>query len=224
MNEPLSTEKKTINKAAKERQFKGMSLSERKLARREKLIEAGIEAYGTHGFFSVTVKDICNEAKLTERYFYESFKKSEELFQVIFLQLIEQLQQTVMQGVMQAAPDPKNMIRGGLTAIFTMLKNDPRVARIIYIDAMLVQELHNHATIHETMGRFDRLIYSFVTLMMPHIERSEQEISLVATGLNGYVTQIAVRWVMGGFKQSLEEIVSACEIVFISLIDSFSSK
>ena len=42
MNEPLSTEKKTINKAAKERQFKGMSLSERKLARREKLIEAGI--------------------------------------------------------------------------------------------------------------------------------------------------------------------------------------
>ena len=60
-------------KVVKERQFKGMSLTERKQARREKLIEAGIEAYGTHGFFSVTVKDICNEAKLTERYFYESF-------------------------------------------------------------------------------------------------------------------------------------------------------
>ena len=222
MTESRLAEKKTINKTIKERQFKGMSLSERKLARREKLIEAGIEAYGTHGFFSVTVKDICNEAKLTERYFYESFKKSEELFQVIFLQLIEQLQQTVMQGVMQGAPEPKNMIKGGLTAIFTMLKNDPRVARIIYIDAMLVQELHNHATIHETMSRFDRLIHSFVMLMMPHIERSEQEISLVATGLNGYVTQIAVRWVMGGFKQSLEEIVSACEVVFVSLIDTFS--
>ncbi|MFW2077851.1 TetR/AcrR family transcriptional regulator [Acinetobacter sp. ULE_I010] len=224
MTEQLLTETKTIKKAAKERQFKGMSLSERKLARKEKLIEAGIEAYGNHGFFSVTVKDICNEAKLTERYFYESFKKSEDLFQTIFLQLIEQLQQTVMNGVMQAAPEPKNMIHSGLTAIFTMLKNDPRVARIIYVDAMLVQELHNHATIHETMGRFDRLIHSFVMLMLPQIDRSEQEISLVATGLNGYVTQIAVRWVMGGFKQSLEEIVSACETVFISLIDSFSQK
>lgn len=224
MTEQLLTETKTIKKAAKERQFKGMSLSERKLARKEKLIEAGIEAYGNHGFFSVTVKDICNEAKLTERYFYESFKKSEDLFQTIFLQLIEQLQQTVMNGVMQAAPEPKNMIHSGLTAIFTMLKNDPRVARIIYVDAMLVQELHNHATIHETMGRFDRLIHSFVILMLPQIDRSEQEISLVATGLNGYVTQIAVRWVMGGFKQSLEEIVSACETVFISLIDSFSQK
>ena len=224
MTEQLLTETKTIKKAAKERQFKGMSLSERKLARKEKLIEAGIEAYGNHGFFSVTVKDICNEAKLTERYFYESFKKSEDLFQTIFLQLIEQLQQTVMNGVMQAAPEPKNMIHSGLTAIFTMLKDDPRVARIIYVDAMLVQELHNHATIHETMGRFDRLIHSFVMLMLPQIDRSEQEISLVATGLNGYVTQIAVRWVMGGFKQSLEEIVSACETVFISLIDSFSQK
>lgn len=224
MTEQRLTEKKTIKKATKERQFKGMSLSERKLARREKLIEAGFESYGTHGFFSVTVKDICSEAKLTERYFYESFKKSEDLFQTIFLQLIEQLQQTVMTGVMQAAPDPKNMIRSGLTAIFSMLKDDPRVARIIYVDAMLVQELHNHATIHETMGRFDRLIHSFVTLMLPHIDRSEQEISLVATGLNGYVTQIAIRWVMGGFTQSLEEIVSACETVFISLINSFSSK
>ncbi len=51
MTESRLTEKKTINKTTKERQFKGMSLSERKLARREKLIEAGIAAYGTHGFF-----------------------------------------------------------------------------------------------------------------------------------------------------------------------------
>lgn len=50
MTEQTLTEKKTI-KTTKERQFKGMSLSERKLARREKLIEAGIEAYGNHGFF-----------------------------------------------------------------------------------------------------------------------------------------------------------------------------
>lgn len=38
------------NNKTKERQFKGLSLSERKQLRREKLIEAGIEAYGTHGF------------------------------------------------------------------------------------------------------------------------------------------------------------------------------
>ncbi len=217
-------EKQKQTPKTKERQFKGLSLTERKQARREKLIEAGIEAYGTHGFFAVTVKDICNEAKLTERYFYESFKKSDELFQTIFLTLIDQLQHNVMQAIMQASSDPRKMIEAGLTALLTTLRDNPRMARIIYIDAMLVQELHNQATIHETMLRFDRMIQAFVMLMMPHIDRSEREISFVATGLNGYVTQIAIRWVVSGFKQSMEDVLSSCSIVFLSLLNTFSGK
>ena len=224
ISDELETDKNPIKKMTKERQFKGMSLSERKQARREKLIEAGIETYGTHGFFSVTVKDVCNEAKLTERYFYESFKKSENLFQTIFLQLIEKLQQTLMQAIMQASPDPLKMIDSGMHAFFSMLRDDPRTARIIYIDAMLVQELHNHATIQETMARFDRMIHAFVTLMMPHTHLTEKEISLIATGLNGYVTQVAVRWVMGGFKLPLEEVVQACRVVFLALLETMSKK
>lgn len=218
---PVEKQQKTITK---ERQFKGLSMAERQQARREKLIEAGIQAYGTHGFFSVTVKDICTEAKLTERYFYESFKKSEHLFQTIFLKLIDELQQNVMQAMMQASSDPKKMIEAGLTALLTTLRDNPRMARIIYIDAMLVQELHNQATIHETMGRFDRMIQAFVMLMMPNLSRSAQEISLVSTGLNGYVTQISIRWVMSGFKQSMEEVLSSCSIVFLALFESFSDK
>jgi len=218
---PVEKQQKTMTK---ERQFKGLSMAERQQARREKLIEAGIQTYGTHGFFSVTVKDICTEAKLTERYFYESFKKSEHLFQTIFLKLIDELQQNVMQAMMQASSDPKKMIEAGLTALLTTLRDNPRMARIIYIDAMLVQELHNQATIHETMGRFDRMIQAFVMLMMPNLSRSEQEISLVSTGLNGYVTQIAIRWVMSGFKQSMEEVLSSCSIVFLALFESFSDK
>lgn len=226
MTEPHENLEEQQNKPSKskERQFKGLSLTERKQARREKLIEAGIEAYGTHGFFAVTVKDICNEAKLTERYFYESFKKSDELFQTIFLKLIDQLQHNVIQAIMQASTDPRKMIESGLTALLTTLKDNPGMARIIYIDAMLVQELHNQATIHETMLRFDRMIHAFVMLMMPHIDRSEREISLVATGLNGYVTQIAIRWVVSGFKQSMQEVLSSCSIVFLSLLDTFSEK
>lgn len=167
---------------------------------------------------------MCNEAKLTERYFYESFKKSEDLFQTIFLKQIEILQNNVMQAVMQHTPSPEKMIKAGLTALLHTLKDDPRLARIIYIDAMLVQELHNQATIHETMMRFDRMIQAFVMLASPHIRYSEQELSLVASGLNGYVTQIAIRWVMGGFKESIEDVLSACEIVFLSLVEKFSNR
>jgi len=221
MTDSIDSAAKSRPAKTKERQFKGLSMAERQQARREKLIEAGIEAYGSYGFFSVTVKDICNEAKLTERYFYESFKKNEQLFQTIFLQLIEELQQRVMQAIMQASPNPDKMIEAGLRALLNMLKDDPRVARIIYVDAMLVQELHNQATIQETMLRFDRMIQAFVMLMMPHLSRSQHEVSLIATGLNGYVTQLAIRWVMGGFKQSLEDILAAAQVVFMALLEKF---
>ncbi len=217
-----STSKKKTKTVSKERQFKGLSLSERKEARREKLIEAGIATYGTHGFFSVTVKDVCQEAKLTERYFYESFKKSEDLFQTIFLKMIEELQQNLMQAVIKAAPDPEQMVDAGLRALLSTLKDDPRLARIVYVDAILVQELHNQATIQETLAQFDRMIQAFVMLTMPQIQHNENELSLIATGLNGYVTQIAVRWVMGGFKQSLEQVLAACRIVFLALLAKVS--
>ena len=101
------------------RQFKGLALEERKKIRREKLIEAGLQTYGTLGFFSVTIKDICKEAKLTERYFYESFKRSEELFEAVYLQLINELQQKVVIAVTENLPHQEQMIDAGLTTLFT---------------------------------------------------------------------------------------------------------
>ena len=208
----------------KERQFKGLSLTERKQARREKLIEAGIATYGTQGFFSVTVKDVCNEAKLTERYFYESFKKSEELFQTVFLKMIEKMQTCLTQAVLMAAPEPNNMVTAGLSALLSAIKDDPRMARIIYIDAMLVQDLHNQATIQETLTQFDRIIQGFVMITMPNAPHSAEEVSLMATGLNGYVTHIIIRWVSEGFKQPLEDVLAACCAVFQSFIETTAKK
>ena len=224
MATPEQATDKKKKAATKERQFKGLSLTERKQARRDKLIEAGIATYGTHGFFSVTVKDVCNEAKLTERYFYESFKKSEDLFQTVFLKMIEKMQTCLTQAVLMAAPEPKNMVNAGLSALLNAIKDDPRMARIIYIDAMLVQDLHNQATIQETLTQFDRIIQGFVMITMPNAPQSTEEVSLMATGLNGYVTHIIIRWVSEGFKQPLQDVLFACCAVFLSFIETTSQK
>jgi AcrR family transcriptional regulator len=170
------------------------------------------------------VKDVCNEAKLTERYFYESFKKSEELFQTVFLKMIGKMQTCLSQAVIMAAPEPKNMVTAGLSALLTAIKDDPRMARIIYIDAMLVQDLHNQATIQETLTQFDRIIQAFVMITMPNAPQGNDEVSLMATGLNGYVTHIIIRWVSEDFKQPLDEVLAACCAVFLSFIETTSQK
>ncbi len=51
MTDSIDSAAKSRPSKTKERQFKGLSMAERQQARREKLIEAGIEAYGSYGFF-----------------------------------------------------------------------------------------------------------------------------------------------------------------------------
>lgn len=208
----------TTTKSIKERPFKGISLSERKAIRYEKLIQAGIKIYGTRGFFATTVKDICLEAKLTERYFYESFKKSEQLFQAIFLKLIDELQKNIKQATATNIGDSKAMIEASLSAFLDTLYQNPHMARIIYIDALLVQDLHKQSTIHDTMMRFDQMIQPLLTSTKCNNEQTINEISLIASGLNGYVTQIAIRWVMNNFQQPKDEVLSACLWPFLALV------
>jgi AcrR family transcriptional regulator len=203
---------------ARRRSFRGLSLEQRQQARRERLIEAGLQVYGTQGFLAVTVRDVCTEAKLTERYFYESFKNSEQLFKVIYLQLVERLQRLIMESMMHAAGDPRRMIDAGLQAFLRSLQDDPRMARILFLDAILVHELHGNA-IHDAVARFDRMTQAFIMLMLPHETRSHTQMSLVSTGLNGYVTHIAIRWVLGGFREPLEDVLTACQLVYHAFLD-----
>src|SRR5262245_62037730 len=78
---------------ARKRQYGGHSAEERRLARRERLIEAAIRVYGKVGYRTATVKAVCEAAELTERYFYESFASSEALliaaFETVSYRLID---------------------------------------------------------------------------------------------------------------------------------------
>lgn len=206
----------------KRRSFKGMSLEVRQAERRERLMEAGLQAYGTLGFFSVTVRDVCVEAKLTERYFYESFKNSGALFDAIYMRLVEDLQKHIMTAVMQGAPDPKQMVQLGLTAFFQHLSDDQRVTRILFIDAILVHE-NGGKSIHKAVKRFDLMTQSFITLMIPQAQENMAMISLISTGLTGYVSHLSTRWAISGFKESVDELMAACMVLYEALLSHFQA-
>ncbi|MBK7977635.1 MAG: TetR/AcrR family transcriptional regulator, partial [Deltaproteobacteria bacterium] len=62
------------------RSYRGKAAGDRSAERHRRFVEAGLELFGNHGFSATTVKALCTEAGLTERYFYESFANREELF------------------------------------------------------------------------------------------------------------------------------------------------
>ncbi|MDI9917518.1 TetR family transcriptional regulator, partial [Rhodococcus sp. IEGM 1379] len=65
------------------RRYAGLSGDQRAALRRESLLEAGLEVFSAAGNRGATMTAICAHAKLTERYFYESFTSRDELLQKV---------------------------------------------------------------------------------------------------------------------------------------------
>jgi AcrR family transcriptional regulator len=114
-----------IMTTARARNYAGLSAEERRLARRERLIEGAIRAYGELGYRNTTVKAVCEAAGLTERYFYESFANSEALlvaaFDAVSRRVFTCLEE-VRKGQRGTAEERGHAV---LRAYYQMLKDDP---------------------------------------------------------------------------------------------------
>src|SRR5688572_25842106 len=86
------------------RLYRGASLENRQSERRHKLVAAGMKVMGTVGFHDATVRAICTQAGLTERYFYESFDSLEELLCAVYQAIIDELRGITQQAIANAPP------------------------------------------------------------------------------------------------------------------------
>jgi AcrR family transcriptional regulator len=83
-------------KVTRSRIYGGVKANLRKKERRKKLLEAGLEAFGTKGYAKTNIKMICGIAGLTERYFYESFRSKEDLLCAVYRELIDEGQRDAL--------------------------------------------------------------------------------------------------------------------------------
>ena len=64
--------------------WSGVPLEDRQALRRDELIAAGVHLLGGESGPAVTVRAVCREAELTERYFYESFSDRDEFVRAVY--------------------------------------------------------------------------------------------------------------------------------------------
>src|SRR5215813_5822422 len=123
-----------MTETAGQRHYGGHSTEERRLARRERLIEAATRVYGEVGYRNATVKAVCEAAGLTERYFYESFTNSEALlvsaFETVSRRVFNCLEE-VRKAHSGTAEDCGHAV---LRAYYQTLKDDPDGARLFVIE------------------------------------------------------------------------------------------
>lgn len=205
-------------RAARPRAFRGVPAEQRTRERRDRLLEAGLEQFGTRVYHHVTVRDVCAAAKLTERYFYESFPNLESLFGEIYARLHGELKQLTFMAAAQAAGDPERLAEAALRAFFGYVHQDPRRGQIMFTDTLLVGfEMTNRAV--DAAHDYEVMMRSFIALLMPNAAEDQGlNPDLIAQGLVGVNVFLFWRWRTTGFKAQPEELVQNALAFFRAMI------
>lgn len=122
------------------RSYRGVSADDRRDQRRRVLLEACLDLVGRGGTPAVTAESVSAEAKLTKRYFYESFIDRD----AILVAALDELFTDVIAQIREASrrAEPAERARAITEVVVTALCSDPRRARL-YAESPAVPALQS---------------------------------------------------------------------------------
>lgn len=212
------------------RLYAGTGPEQRQARRRAAFVDAGLDLFGSEGFRHVSVKRLCDEAGLTQRYFYESFSDRNALLAAVYEHCVDICRAAVGESLLQVpditsdattssvAPGEQRLAqltRVALDALLECLTGDRRMARVILVEVVGVD-----ASLERL--RMDA-IHAWAQLAMDIAFDDEQppaRFRLAAVGLIGALTQLLVDWYIatdaGAPAADVADIRDVCVDMFIA--------
>jgi AcrR family transcriptional regulator len=199
------------------RPYRGVSAEDRCDERRERLLAAGLELLGTEGYAGTTVRGVCAEAKLTPRYFYESFADLEELLVAVFDRLIGETAAEVVAAIDAAPHDAFAKSKAAIETFVLALTEDPRRARVAFIEALGSEALMRRRL--DTMRLFADLMAAQGREFYGRTDDDPLS-DLTATVLVGGMAELLIRWLDGSLDVSREQLVEDLAELFVATGES----
>jgi AcrR family transcriptional regulator len=126
----------TASGTSTSRRYAGRTAEERRDDRRRRLLDAALERFGTAGYAATTIEDLCTEAHVSPRAFYEAFPNREALLRASYEEVVEHGLQQVAAAVAAAPDEPGQRLRAGLDAFVHAMLDDPRHGRLQTIETV----------------------------------------------------------------------------------------
>ncbi|MEV2222360.1 TetR/AcrR family transcriptional regulator [Nocardia vinacea] len=123
------------------RRWRGTPPADRIAARREQLIEAAIELMATIGASDISMRGVCRQAGLTERYFYESFPNLDKLLTAALEAVVLGAQERLLAALATAPPEPQKLFRHAISAFTDYLVEDRRRGQIMFVESQATRVL-----------------------------------------------------------------------------------
>lgn len=81
----------------------------------------------------MTMRAVCREAELSQKFFYESFTDTDELLREVYRSTFEHTRQ-VIEAAGDSTADLASRTRAGVAAAAQLVKDDPRICRILLVE------------------------------------------------------------------------------------------
>jgi AcrR family transcriptional regulator len=200
--------------AVARRTYGGRSAGERRAERRERLLEAGLELFGTEGYAASSIEKLCNNAGVSTRNFYEEFNTREDLLIALHDRIIERAFQSVVGALHDADDTPlRERFTRAVRAFVTTTASDPRWARLSYVEIIGVSNtVENHRIAWR--GRWAEFLVAEAKRAVERGEADDRDFHLGAVALIGAVNELVHHWSMSGGERSLDDVIA--EIVRVA--------
>ncbi|HEY0847574.1 MAG TPA: TetR/AcrR family transcriptional regulator, partial [Noviherbaspirillum sp.] len=208
MIEPVETKQ-----PPSERLYAGQDHAERVAFRRQRLIEAGIEQFGTLGYHGTTMRTLTAASGLTNRYFYESFESMEDLLVACYSHLMDQYRARLLQVLDDTPPDLDAKLENGLRTFFSQMRN-PHFARITQVEVLGVSPRVD-ALYARYMKDFGLLTIQVITTAERLRSLGKRDADILAFALTGAMSAAAAYWMRTQYRDSIDRMIANTKMVLM---------
>lgn len=200
---------------ATQRTYGGVSAERRRADRRAALLAAALDIVGTDGAGRLTVAGLCHRAGLNERYYYESFTSTDEVLLAVFDEVLAAVAAVIVAAVAAAPNEPRPKARAAIAAAVEYLTDDPRRARIVFVEPLSAPVLNSRRADVER---------SFVALIVGQaaefygpdtLSRAGTAVDFTAAYLLGGLAEVLTAWLRDDLALSRDELIDRATDVFV---------
>lgn len=166
---------------------------------------AGFELFGEGGEAAVSVRSVCRTAELNSRYFYESFRDTNELFAAVYDEIVFELGKILFAATAEFPDDDRARLRAGIRAVLEFTSADPRRGKVLFAGVGANPAFASRRIAAKDQLR--RLILTDRRRIDPQPEPMANEVEAVM--YVGAMTWMARGWAAGELGTDLDLVVDA---------------
>ncbi|WP_206370442.1 TetR/AcrR family transcriptional regulator [Solimonas marina] len=190
------------------RTYGGESAAARQERQRRQFLDAGLTLFGTVGYRATTVRMLCKEAGLIDRYFYKNFQDTEDLLAAIHGASMDHIEAQVLAAIAATTTrTPDAIVAAGLDAFFAAVE-DARMTRVCWLEVLgvspRIQTLYT-----QRIQRFARLLLDVAQQLQPRWPLDDEEADITTIALVGAISQSAMHWLLTDYHAARATLVSA---------------